>query len=298
MVGEMRGLTVSGVAVAIAIAFLLTIEPGCGGLVQTVQEAMKEEPPFSLGLPDSSGLVIVNCRVLHDPHSSISFSSDKSFGETIMEVAFEGLATAIFGPDPPEDAAIRGGEIVGEEDRRVKGEHTKFMDHAVVFPNLPSGQYRLTKIEADYDLGDYERAEYYECGSNAQKENSFYSGRCPDRLDFELTLPADAAGTFDIEVERGELVYVGKIVLVVTERPPFRSVSEESHIEGGVLRKTYVDEYRGRIRDEYAVDPDPEYEIEALADLIRHCEYYEDSSWIPLLRERLTNLRQALPPSG
>jgi hypothetical protein len=274
----MRGLAPYAFIIAMVVLMLAT---GCSVMktmfetepqTETDSEKPLPWPKVPLGSPDSTCLLIVDCHVTYRGNAG---RLDKAW--------LKALGDEMYGKP---DALPVGGVLIDAEGNRHMGASLGpgICEGLLLFPDLPSGSYRLWRIESSYYLGDDEKRETYHIDS---KETYGY----PDELFFKHILMPEQNDNVTFSIDEGEFLYFGKMVIDEKHNAPFgdRKLRESPppHIRWQNARWE-VDRHTCHLKqDQWQLIEADENEIAALRNL---SAWYGLCPWRARWRQRMNVL--------
>lgn len=239
----------------------------------------EEGEPVHFDSPDSTAMVIVECQVYLDPGDTIDLANP---AESIFGAILGGLGEKLSGKD--ERSYLTGGVLAGDEKRLIEGRC--FAKTGVLFHNLRPGMYRLSRLMASQTLDSDQRKEYYDCKS--PDKTAF--PECPDFLMMTYQFPDTATVDFTFQLEAGDCVYLGKLLLSEEHSLPFGHVEKiDSRFEGGAWIPIEADKHKHNIAVDYELNSDPENELLAIGKLDGK---YGQTPWSERWAERIDELEK------
>jgi len=247
---------------------------GCGSMKQLL--SLEPEPKPEFGSPDSTGLVIVDCVFPYDDMPGMHITNKKSFFDEVMDEIRD---------DRPRFRVL-GGKIIDSEGKIIKGKRISDSPGAVVFFAVPPGQYRLEEFAAKNNLNVDEKQQWYNC------ENEIY---CPDGIIYKHKNLSVRFDTIELDVEPGQITYIGKLELLEWHAPPYGDTWHESAdgdkwYDSSVTNHWDYHEHNqstdldGSSGQAYAHKYEHEYELEALEKVLK---LDKSNPWNPRLAERM-----------
>ena len=155
------------------------------------------DPAPAFGSPDSTGLVLVDCRVFYNKKTDNILD--------LEEVAVNALEKAA---DLNQAHLILGGILLNDNGKQVEGKafgvDWSGSEKLIIFSNVEPSEYHLTQLTVEYGHWAEERAFDYENGE-------YYDERVWQSEKSTIDIPANALEELTVYVKPSKTIYIGKL---------------------------------------------------------------------------------------
>ena len=238
---------------------------------KAVQLLTVPDRKIAFGGSDSTGLVILDLEVICDPNPNFSFK--ESYLSQILDDALD-VYPRLHG---------RGGTILSSEGISVEGTHTKSLSGKILFPVVPPGKYIVQELKARKGLTPSEQRELYNCQTESATDD------CPHYVEYRYTKMSCAVPEMHFSVTPGEIVFLGRMVIIESHEPPFHSYQEDVEVVRKVMvsKRSVGDTHDHDDERTYKLIYKAEYEIESLKQV---AAVAKGTQWEVALAERIAAL--------
>jgi len=166
--------------------FVLFCLAGCATM-EKIGLLNEVDPKPGFGSPETTGLVLVECRVFSDPAGNLLEP---------WEIIKQEVSQAILGR---KEADWVNGRLTDSLGNQIKGGVFSVdwsgAEVLIFFPNLQPGRYHLSQLNAEYSHYNDEKEEWYKSPST-------------------INIPSDALKELSFEISPGESVYIGQLDVI------------------------------------------------------------------------------------
>jgi len=168
------------------------------------------DPKPVWGPPETTGMVIIECRVFTDPAGNL-LEPGKIIGQELKE--------AIFGRQEADWVNGKLTDSLGNQiEGGVYGVDWSGAEMLIIFPELQPGRYRLSQLNAVFRHYDDDKKEWY---------------KSPSTID----IPSDALEELTFNILPGKTVYIGQFEVIESGRDKSFNINDSTKYEIEAFKK-------------------------------------------------------------